>query len=297
MNKNANLQFSPLIIGTMRLGVWGEKLSSKDLERFIDECLALGLKDFDHADIYGHYTTESDFGKVLRRRKDLKQQVQITTKCSIKLVCKERAQHKIQSYNSTAEHIIDSAEHSLKELDIEAIDLLLLHRPDYLMNPHEIAKAFEQLKQAGKVKHFGVSNYTASQFDLLNSFTPLATNQIEISILHRNAFEDGTLDQCYKRGIPPTAWSPLAGGKIFAKSTDPIILAVQKVAKELADKYQVGMDQILLAWINKHPSGIISVLGTSKINRVKDSLKALSVRLTHEEWYELWEAAAGEPVP
>ena len=291
-----DINFSPVIIGTMRLGVWGEKLSLAAQERFIDQCLDLGINDFDHADIYGCYTTESEFGAILKRRKDLKNKVQITTKCGIKLICEERPTHKVKSYDSSANHILQSTENSLKELGIDQIDLLLLHRPDYLMNPSEIAVAFEQLKRAGKVKHFGVSNFSPSQFDLLNSYTPLLTNQVEVSITHRNAFEDGTLDQCIKHKIQPTAWSPLGGGTIFGETEDVNILAIQKVAKTLSEKYDAGIDQILLAWINKHPSRIVSVLGTSKIKRVEAALKALEITLTHEEWYELWQAAIGEEV-
>ena len=296
MNSAKKIKFSPLIIGTMRLGVWGEKLNKKQLESFIDQCLELDLKDFDHAYIYGCYTTESHFGAVLKSRKDLQQKVQITTKCGIKLICKERPNHKIKSYDSSAAHIITSAENSLKELGIERIDVLLLHRPDYLMHPQEVATAFEQLRQQGKVKHFGVSNFTPSQFDLLHSITPLVTNQIEASILHRSPFEDGTLDQCLKWDITPTAWSPLGGGAIFSKATDAKVIGIQKIAKELGEKYNAGMDQILLAWLNKHPSGIIPVLGTSKIARVQTSLAALQISLTQEEWYELWQAAIGEEV-
>ncbi len=280
----------------MRLGVWGEKLSLAAQERFIDQCLDLGIKDFDHADIYGCYTTESEFGAILKRRKDLKNKVQITTKCGIKLICEERPTHKIKSYDSSAAHILQSAENSLMELGTDQIDLLLLHRPDYLMNPSEIAEAFTQLKQAGKVKYFGVSNFTPSQFDLLNSYTPLVTNQIEVSISHRNAFEDGALDQCMKHKIQPTAWSPLGGGAIFGKTEDVSLQAIQKVASTLGDKYDAGIDQILLAWINKHPARIVSVLGTSKIKRVAAALQALEIKMTHEEWYELWQAAIGEEV-
>jgi len=281
----------------MRLGVWGEKLSLKEQEQFIDQCVDLGLVDFDHADIYGGYTTESEFGAILKGRKDLQQKIRITTKCGIKLIAEKRPNHKIKSYDSSAAHIIASTENSLKELGVETIDLLLLHRPDYLMDPEEISTAFAQLKQQGKVQNFGVSNFSTSQFDLIHQHTPLVTNQIEVSITHRAAFDNGTLDQCIKYGIQPTAWSPLGGGAVFKPSEESTIIDVQKVAKKLGEKYDAGIDQILLAWINKHPSGIVSVLGTSKIKRVKSALKALDISLTQEEWYELWEAAVGVEVP
>lgn len=297
IHKNNPITFSPLIIGVMRLGVWGANLDTKALEGFIEQCIDLGLKDFDHADIYGHYTSEGEFGTVLKRRPDLKDKVRITTKCSIKLVCDNRPDNALQSYDSSAAHIISSAENSLKELNIECIDLLLLHRPDYLMNPYEIAPAFEQLRTQGKVKHFGVSNYTTSQFELLNSFTPLVNNQIEVSALHLNAFDDGTLNQCMQHSITPTAWSPLGGGQFFGKSENPKVIRLQKAVGILAEKYNASLDQILLAWLLKHPSGIIPVLGTSKVSRIETALGALKINLTHQEWYAVWEASVGSPVP
>lgn len=287
---------SPFIIGTMRLGEWGSKLSTKELEQFIDACLDMGFIDFDHADIYGHYTEEERFGRVIKSRPDLKSKVRITTKCGIRLVTGNRPKHTIKSYDSTAEHIILSAENSLKELGVDCLDVLLIHRPDYLMNPNEIANAFLKLKTTGKVKAFGVSNFTPSQFELLNSFTPLITNQVEISILRRNAFEDGTLDQCMRLGVQPSAWSPYGGGLIFTDSDSPNIQRIKKVVNELKESYKASFDQLLLAFLLKHPSGIIPVLGTTKIERIASAKQALDITLTYEDWYRLWEAAIGEEV-
>ena len=160
---------SPFIIGTMRLGTWGSQLSTTEYEKFIEGCLELGLVDFDHADIYGHYTTEEDFGNVLKSRKDLRDKMRITTKCGIKLISENRPNHKIKSYDLSAKHILESVDLSLSNLKTDYIDILLLHRPDYLFNPYEIAEAFATLKKEGKVLGFGVSNFTPSQFDLLYS--------------------------------------------------------------------------------------------------------------------------------
>ena len=280
----------------MRFGEWGVKMDSKALENFIDVCIDLGLKDFDHADIYGHYSLESEFGEVLKRRRDLKQKIRITTKCGIKLVTKRRPSHRIKSYDSSFQHILKTVDNSLKSLQVDQIDVLLLHRPDYLMNPHEIANAFDQLKQNGKVKHFGVSNFTPSQFELLHSYSPLVTNQIEMSLLHLNALNDGTLDQCLKYRIHPTVWSPFGGGSIFEVSADPRIQRLQKKATTIANRYEATIDQILLAWLKKHPSGIIPIIGSSKIKRVKSALAGLDIQISHEEWYELLEASTGEEV-
>lgn len=282
----------------MRFGVWGVDMNTNDLEKFIDQCIDLGLTDFDHADIYGHYTEEGRFGQVIKRRPDLKSRIQITTKCGIRLVTPNRPDHKIASYNSTKSHIITSAEQSLSELGVEHLDLLLIHRPDYLMQPAEIAEAVDQLKQQGKIKYFGVSNFTPSQFELLHSYTPLVNNQIEVSLLHRQPLEDGTLDQCMRLGAIPTAWSPFGGGALFvSKSDKPAVQRITKAAQPLQEKYKVGFDQLLLAWLLKHPSGIIPVLGTTKITRIEKAKEALSINLSHEDWYILLEAAVGEQVP
>ncbi len=290
------ISFSPFVIGTMRLGAWGAQMNTTQLEAFVEGCLDLGLNDFDHADIYGHYTTEAEFGKLLKQRPDLRQKIQLTTKSGIKLVSDNRPDHHIKSYDSSKEHIIASAEKSLNYLSTDHIDLLLIHRPDYLMDPHEIAEAFDQLRSSGKVLHFGVSNFTPAQFELLHSFTPLVNNQIEASIMHLNPFEDGTLLQCQKHGIKATAWSPLGGGTIFQESDDPKILRIQSAGKAMAKKHGVQLDQLLMAWLLKHPAGIIPVLGTSKLERVKDTMKALDIQLSREEWYTLWKASTGEEI-
>lgn len=293
---NSEISFSPIIIGTMRLGEWGSNFNTDELEKFMDACLDLGLNDFDHADIYGHYTEEARFGKVIKRRPDLKSKIQITSKCGIRLLTPNRPEHQIKSYDSSKKHIIWSAENSLKELGVEQLDVLLLHRPDYLMNPEEIAEAFDELKQAGKVRTFGVSNFTTSQFELLNQVTPLVTNQIEISLLHRNAFEDGILDQCIRLGITPTAWSPFGGGSIFTDTDSPKMKNIQVVLEELGEIYQATAGQLLLAFLLKHPAGIIPILGTSKVSRIESAKAALDISLRHEDWYKLWQAAIGEEV-
>lgn len=295
-NKNTGIVFSPVVIGTMRLGEWGVNLSTQALEHFIDACIDLGFTDFDHADIYGHYSEEDRFGQVIKRRPDLKSKIQITTKCGIKMVTPRRPDHRIKSYDASKEHIIWSAENSIKALGVEHLDLFLIHRPDYLMDPHEIAEAVTLLKSTGKVKHFGVSNFTTSQFELLNSFTPLATNQLEISLMHRNAFDDGTLDQCLRLGVRPTAWSPFGGGSIFASDPSPEIQSLIKVITEIGEAYDAAVDHILIAFLLRHPSGIVPILGTTKVSRIESIKKALTIDLSREDWYRLWEAATGHEV-
>ncbi|MEM8886409.1 MAG: aldo/keto reductase [Bacteroidota bacterium] len=294
---DVSIEFSPIIVGAMRLGIWGVNMSTDELEKYIDQCLELGLKDFDHADIYGHYTEEARFGQLIKRRPDLKSKIRVTTKCGIKMLADNRPSHKIKSYDSGQAHIIASTENSLKELGVDCLDLYLIHRPDYLMDPAEIAEAVERLKKAGKIKHFGVSNFTPSQFDLLNSYTPLATNQIEVSLLHLNALDDGSLDQCIKHKIAPTAWSPFGGGSIFSEKEDIRVKRIRKTAAELGEKHEASIDQILLAWLFRHPSGIVPIVGSSKIERIKSAVEAAHIKLSREEWYELLEASRGEEVP
>ena len=293
---DTDISFSPLIIGTMRLGSWGVNMTTNELERFIDQCVELGLTDFDHADIYGHYTEEGRFGQVLARRPDLKNKIQLTTKCGIKLITPNRPQHTVKSYDSTAQHILTSAEQSLVDLHVDHIDLLLIHRPDFLMDAAEIAGAFEQLHKDGKVKYFGVSNFTTDQFELLHAHIPLVTNQIEASILHTQAFEDGVIVQCQRHDIRPTIWSPLGGGKLFSSSDDENVVRIREVAGPIQEKYNCQLDQLVLAWLMKHPGGLIPVLGTSKIARIHDALAATKINITHEEWYALWQASKGEDI-
>jgi len=296
MQYKNTFDFAPLAVGTMRLGDWGAKMNTSQIESFIEGCLELGLTDFDHADIYGGYTTEADFGEVLKNRSGLKDQIKLITKCGIKMMSENRPQHHIKSYDLGAEHIRASVDQSLKSLNVDKIDLLLLHRPDLLIDPHEIATEFEELKKQGKVLQFGVSNFSPAQFDLLNSFTPLVTNQVEVSITHLDAFGDGTLDQSLTKGLRPMAWSPLGGGGIMGSSSDARINRIQATGSELAQKYNASLDQILLAWLLRHPAGIIPVLGTSKLNRVASALKSTEINLSREEWYQLLEASTGEEV-
>ena len=295
MNDKA-LQFKPLIIGAMRLGAWGAKLPAKELTHFIDQCVALGLTDFDHADIYGDYSTEEEFGTVLKTRPDLAQKVEITTKCGIKMMSPRRLKHKIKSYDATADHIIKSVEQSLSALHIEQIKLLLLHRPDFLLHPHEVADAVGQLKQAGKIKHFGVSNFSTSEIQKLSSFVTVENNQIEYSITHISPLSDGMLDQAWINNVQITAWSPLGGGALFAANPTPRIANVIKVATQIGLKYACSYDKVLLAWVRKHPIGITPVLGSASFARIKDYFEHLHVQLSHEEWYTLLEATRGHEV-
>ena len=285
------------MIGTMRMGRWGNNMNRSEIEKFIEGCIAEDLIDFDLADIYGSYTTEADFGAVLKNRPNLRNQIRITTKCGIKLVSENRPAHKIKSYNLTKDHIKGSVENSLLALNTDYIDTLLLHRPDYLLDPYEIAEAFTALKKEGKIKYFGVSNFSVSQFELLQEIFPLYTHQLEVSLLHREVFENGILDQCLKLGITLTAWSPFKGGALLERSSmDREIAEAQKVIKSLCEKYDAQPDQVILAWLRKHPVKIVPILGTSKLSRIKNAKKSLKINFMHEDWYILWQAVTGKEI-
>ncbi len=278
----------------MRLGEWGAKMNSQELESFIDACVDRGLVDFDHADIYGHYTSEKEFGEVMARRADLVSKIQITTKCGIRQVGERKPEHRVKSYDSSPEHIIASVDQSLKNLQVEKIDLLLLHRPDYLMDAKAVADCFYDLRKAGKVLHFGVSNFSPSQMDLLHQHVTLINHQIEVSPFHLIPYTDGSLDYCQKWGIRPTAWSPFGGGTIFSDHEKYQDLRNKIV--EISERHNASMDQVILAWIRKHPTGIIPVLGTTKVARIDSAIKSLDIEITAEEWYDIWQASTGKAI-
>ncbi len=290
------IEYSRIIAGVMKWGVWGANLNVEEVEKMIFHCMEKGVTTFDHADIYGHYTTEELFGKALKTNSQIRDQIQLITKCGIKMIAPNRPSHKIKSYDSSKAHIIKSVEQSLKNLQTDYIDLLLIHRPSPLMQPGEIAEAFSQLKQQGKVRDFGVSNFSPSQFAMLNHFFPLSTNQVEASLTNSNPMDDGTFDQAIRLNSKPMAWSPLGGGSIFGSVANENSEAIKNAAKVLQEKYNAGLNQILLVWLLKHPAQILPVLGTSKQNRVSDAVKSLEISLSDEEWFTLLQAAKGREI-
>ena len=290
--------FSRIVSGVMTWGVWGKNYNTQEILGLIEGALDLGITTFDHADIYGHFTTEAAFGEALKLRPELRQKMQLVTKCGIKLVTPNRPNTKLNHYNTSAEHIIASVDRSLQNLATDYIDLLLIHRPSPLMDPDIVDSAFKELKRAGKVLHFGVSNFTPSQMGLFESRFPIMTNQVEASILHLDPFLDGTLDYCLAAGFKPMIWSPLGGSKLFGAEGDERVDRIKAKATELGDRHGgKSMDQILLAWLLKHPAQLVPVLGTGQLERLAAATEALEIDLSTEEWFELWVASMGEDVP
>ncbi|MEM8528801.1 MAG: aldo/keto reductase [Bacteroidota bacterium] len=291
------LQFSKIVAGVMNWGEWGYNLNPPQVRMLIEQCLEVGVTTFDHADIYGDYTTEVLFGIATGGSSSLRQKMQLISKCGIKLVTPNRPKHRVKSYDTSKEHILQSTEQSLRNLRTDHLDLLLIHRPSPLMHFDEIAAAFQELLDAGKVKQVGVSNFTPRQFAALDDLVPLACNQVELSLLHLIPFLDGTLEQLMVSDSIPMAYSPMARGMFFATSPNEAVQRIRFVAGRLEQKYQTTLDKIVLAFLLKHPSGILPVLGTVRIERIKAALEAIELELTDEEWFMLWEASIGEEVP
>lgn len=262
-------------------GAWRWHLEESRVNMLIDKALEVGITTFDHADIYGHHTNEKIFGNVVKKNKSLRQQMEIVTKFGIKYPSTRNPNTWIKHYDTSKEHIFWSVDNSLKNLGTDYIDLLLIHRPDPLMNPSDIAEAFNDLRQSGKVLHFGVSNFTSTQFEMLQHFMPfpLVTNQIEISPSYQIPLYDGSLDILQKHKVSPMGWSPLCGGKLV---TDEHEMLISK-----AKKYDSSVAQLCLAWLMKHPSDIFPVIGTSNPDRIVDSAKSVNVQVELQDWFDI----------
>jgi predicted oxidoreductase len=289
-----NTSDSRFVLGLWRIAQWG--MSPEQVAGLVSGCLDLGIDTFDVADIYGDYQCETMFGAALQTNPALKSRIKLISKCGIALVSPARPAHRVKHYNTSREHIVASAENSLTCLGIEKLDLLLIHRPDPLMNAEEVAEAFDRLKDAGKVEKFGVSNFLPHQFDLLQSFLdqPLHVNQIEISLLHPDSLFDGTLDQCQRLAVTPQAWSPLAGGRLAQQTEEsPLGRALTRVANELG----VTGEQLAIAWLLRHPARIRPVLGSGKLQRIRELVDVRQIELDRQTWFELLEAAQGYQIP
>ncbi len=290
-------RLSRLVQGYWRMDAW---------DRGVDEHLAflqahvdLGITTVDHADLYGDYGNEERFGRVLARAPGLRERLQIVSKCGIQLPSETAPGRRVKHYDATARHITASVEHSLRKLGTDHLDLLLLHRPDPLMDAGETAAALVALRQAGKLRHVGVSNFTPAQFELLQSRLPfaLATNQLEIGPLATGPLFDGALDQVQRLGIRPMAWSVLGGGRLFDASNTRgkrVRTALENVGERLGGW---SADQVAFAWVLRLPSAPLPILGTGNIARVRAAVAAVNLPLDRESWFEILEAARGEPVP
>ncbi len=317
---NTDLEISRIAYGCMGIGgSWDDSpLTDETISKAINSVSAAlegGINFFDHANIYARGKSEIVFSKVLQEMKEVRDKIIIQSKCGIRFPGDPNPESPGR-YDFSYENIIESTNGSLDRLGIEQLDILLLHRPDPLMNPEEVAKAFDELHVQGKVRYFGVSNFNPGQMTLLqNSLDhPLVVNQIEISLLHYHVFNDGILtnqttgkyaaatgiiDYCMLNNIHVQAWSPVALGKIFNPSVEAenCIKKLSRKITDYAEEKNTSQEAVALAWLLKHPVGIQPVIGTTKPERIINSCKADDIELTREEWYTLFSIVRGNPVP
>lgn len=289
-----SFSLSRIAMGLWRLADWG--YSPRESLNLVEELLALGVTTFDLADIYGDYRCEQLFGDVLKLKPELRNEMEIVSKCGIKLMSRFN-NYGLNHYDTSASHVITAAESSLRKMGIDALDLLLIHRPDPLMCADELAAALDKLVSDGKVRAVGVSNFLPHQVELLRSrlSAPLVVNQIETSLLHSTPMFDGQLDFCQREKVIPMAWSPFAGGALFNGGDEPA-LRVQACMEELSRELDMEPQQLALAWLLKHPAGMVPVLGSGKIARLRSGVAVLEKELPREAWFRLLRAARGRDV-
>jgi predicted oxidoreductase len=285
-------EYSQIIVGTMNWGSWGASLSTKEVSTRIEAAFKLGLTTFDHADIYGDYTTETAFGTGFKASGISRESVQFIGKCGIALANKSRGTV-TNHYNYTYQYILNSVQRSLEELQTDYLDLLLLHRPSPLMDPIEIQQAIQTLLDKGYIKSFGLSNFTPSQTTIIQQKLKVSANQLEISLKASDPFFNGALDHCLMHQITPMAWAPLGG--ILSNKSLP--LALEKAFVEMEKKYALTRDAILLAWLFKHPVAIHPVIGTTKVERYKNAVSAMNIDFDIEDWFYLLAAFRGHDIP
>lgn len=296
---NQHVSFSKIIQGFWRTQDW--QWTPQQLNRYLNELVARGITTMDHADIYGKYTCEGIFGKALKLTPDLREQLEIVTKCGIVLPGSPLNSESGHRYDHSSTHIRHSVDRSLQELQVDHLDSLLIHRPSPLMNPNEVTEALKTLVTEGKVKSFGVSNFNKSQYDLLSQCLVcdklhITVNQLEVSPYTLDAIENGIINHMYKDDVKIMAWSPMAGGKLF-DSTDKKAANIMSIIGPLAQKYQVSANSIVTAWLNKHPASIMPVLGTHNLSRVDEAVNGLAITLTDQEWFDIYTAALGHDIP
>jgi len=306
--KQIRLGDSDIQVSRMAYGCWrmaGQGASVAGASAMVHAAVEAGYTLFDHADIYGRGECESLFGRVLAKEPGLRKGMVIASKCGIR-AGDDPAPGAPHRYDFSASHLIASVEGSLARLGIAHLDLLQLHRPDYLADPQEMAEAFRKLHSSGKVRAFGVSNFRPSLVVLLVKRTslPLLVHQVEISLAQLDPFTDGVLDQCLELGLQPLAWSPLAGGLLGQGSAAPASgpgalaqSALLPAMDAMAAKLGLSREQLALAWLMRHPSGIIPIVGSTQPKRIRQAAAASQVELSREDWYALLNAARGERLP
>jgi predicted oxidoreductase len=276
---------------------WG--MNAQQRLAWIQTCLDLGITSFDHADIYGDFAVQALFGEALALEPQLRSRMQLISKAGICPVSGQAPSRRTKHYDSSAQHLVASCEQSLRDLRTDHLDLLLIHRPDPLSDWQEIAQAFERLRSQGKVRAFGVSNFSTAQFEALHALTPLVTNQIEFSVLQTRALHDDTLLQAQRLACPPMAWSPLGGGRLFAaaETQDEPARRVRSCLEAMAQEMQTTAATLAYAWIMRHPSQPMVITGSQRVEAMREALAASALQLDREQWTRVWESSMGHRVP
>ena len=293
MSSPAPSLLSPIVAGLWRMAEWNLDMSAR--VRWIEQALELGIDSFDHADIYGGGAVETLFGEALKAAPALRERIRIVTKCGIRPPDPATGV-KTKHYDTSGDYVRGQVDASLRKLGVERLHMVLIHRPDALMDADVLAGTFAALTAAGKVAHWGVSNHTPAQFALLNDRHPLVTNQVELSPLHMNALDDGTLDQAQELCLKPMIWSPLGGGRLF-RGKDEQAVRVRETMQPIAERLDVSLATLAYAWVLRHPSRPHPITGTSRAAGLREAVAALKVELAAEDWYAIWTANTGHRVP
>ncbi len=293
VNLTPDLTFSRLVYGMWRIGDDADT-SPKHVQAKIEACLAQGITTMDQADIYGGYTAEAVLGNALKASPGLRDKLEIVTKCDIVAPVGRHAAARVKYYDTSAAHITASVEASLTDMGTDHVDLLLIHRPDPLMDPDETGPALDALVASGKVRAVGVSNFRPWDFSLLQSSMEnnLVTNQIEMSLLATDTFVNGDLAYLQERMVPPMAWSPLGGGRLLDGSKPELLAALKRIGTE----HSVDETAVAVAWLLRHPAAIMPVMGTNSLDRIAKIADATKLEMDRQTWFELYTLAIGREV-
>lgn len=291
---NGDLELSRIVYGMWRLAEDADT-SEAHVRAKIDACLEQGITSFDQADIYGDYESQRVLGQALKAAPELRERIEIVSKADIALISDKFPDRRTKHYDTGRDYLLASVEASLTEMGLDYLDLLLIHRPDPLMDAHETGAVLDELVTSGKVRAIGVSNFRLFDWTLLQSAmrTPLVTNQIELSLLSSEPFRNGDLAFLQERAIPPMAWSPLAGGALFDGSHPELLARLSEIGAD----HGTDATAIAIAWLLRHPARIIPVLGTNNLTRIRAMSEATRIRLDRETWFELYELGNGHEVP
>lgn len=292
---NDTLEISRIVYGMWRVGD-DSNTSAEHVQAKLEACLAQGITTIDQADIYGGYTAEAILGDCLKQAPDLRDKLELVTKCDIVAPAGRHSGARVKYYDTSKQHITESVDTSLKDMHTDRVDLLLIHRPDPFMDHLETGRALDDLVQSGKVLNVGVSNFKQHDWELLQSAmsNKLVTNQIELSVLATDGFVNGDIAYLQQLGVRPMAWSPLGGGELF--NTNPETAGVREVLTRIGEQQSASMDAVAVAWLLAHPVNIIPVMGTNNLSRISALSDAMKVAIDRQTWFEIYTASLGHEV-